>query len=478
MSYAQRALVVGVVCGGLAAGLPTAGAATPLTTEPVASGLSLPLFVTAPPGDTGRIFIVEQRGSGGTADRADIRIFNLGSGTLNAAPFLSISPVTTGSEQGLLGLAFHPDYAGNGYFYVDYTDSAGTTVIARYQVSGNPDVADPGSAQTVLTLAQPFSNHNGGWIGFGPQDRYLYIALGDGGSGGDPGDRAQDITGQLLGKLLRIDVNGDDFPADPNRNYAIPPTNPFVGVDGDDEIWAYGLRNPWRDSFDRVTHDLWIADVGQNTWEELDFQPAASPGGVNYGWRCREGLHAYTSSTTNPCGTCTSLSCPLTDPIYEFSHAAGNCAVTGGYVYRGCRMPDLRGTYFFADYCSNQIWSFRYQGLGVAAFTNRTVELDPPGALTIGSITSFGEDARGELYLCDQGGEVFRVIPNGPVDPPPAHDYDNNGVVGLFDAAAFVACQSDPGVAYANCLCDVFDADTDGDVDLVDYAGFQAAFGS
>jgi glucose/arabinose dehydrogenase len=226
-------LVMGWVAGG---GTVNVFATTVLTSERVASGLSLPLFVTAPLGDTTRLFIVEQRGSGGVANRADIRILNLTSGTLNATPFLSISPVSTGSEQGLLGLAFHPEYASNGFFYVDYTNSAGTTVIARYQVSANPDIANAASAQTVLTIAQPFTNHNGGWIGFGPQDRYLYIAMGDGGSANDPGGRAQNLN-ELLGKMLRIDVNGDDFPIDPLLNYAIPPSNPFAGViPGRDEI--------------------------------------------------------------------------------------------------------------------------------------------------------------------------------------------------------------------------------------------------
>jgi glucose/arabinose dehydrogenase len=470
MSISRSGSIILLWCCGLASGVGQAVAATPLTTERVASGLSLPLYVTAPPGDPERLFIVEQRGSGGVGNRADIRILDLGSGVLNAAPFLSISPVSTGSEQGLLGLAFHPEYAANGFFYVSYTNSGGTSVIARYQVSANPDLADAGSAQTVLTLAQPFTNHNGGWIGFSPRDRYLYISMGDGGSSNDPGGRAQDLN-VLLGKLLRVDLNRDDFPGDPGLNYAVPASNPFAGaIPGLDEIWAYGVRNPWRGSFDRVTHDFYIGDVGQGAWEEIDFQPAASAGGENYGWRCMEGLHCTGLSG------CTCNAPALTLPIHEFSHGAGNCSVTGGYVYRGCAIPDLRGTYFFADYCSAQIWSFRYYGAVPTGFTIRTVELDPPGAMTIASITSFGEDRRGELYICDQGGEVFRIIPNGPVDPPTPQDYDNDGDVDLFDAAAFVSCQTGPGVAFDNCLCDVFDADGDGDTDLADFAPFQLAF--
>jgi hypothetical protein len=218
-----------------------------------------------------------------------------------------------------------------------------------------------------------------------------------------------------------------------------------------------------------VTHDLYIADVGQNAWEEIGFQPAASAGGVNYGWRCMEGNHC-----TGLTG-CTCNSPALTLPIHEYGHALG-CSISGGYVYRGCAIPDLRGTYFFADYCSNTIWSFRYNGLTMTNFLNRTTELDPAGALAISSITSFGEDARGELYVCDQGGEVYRILPNGPVDPPTPHDYDNDGDVDLFDAARFVACHADPGMLFGDCLCDVFDSDGDGDVDVADYAAFQVAF--
>ena len=243
-----------------------------LTTELVVSGLARPVQVVAAPNDYDRIFIVEQR-SGSTGR---IKIFNLDTGTLNSTPFLSVS-VNTSSEQGLLGLAFHPNYESNGYFYVNYTASGGT-YIKRYTVSSNPDIADSSSAYTIMNISQPYSNHNGGWLGFGP-DGYLYIGTGDGGSGGDPGNRAQDITNQKLGKMLRIDVDG-------GSPYAIPSDNPFVGVTGDDEIWAYGLRNPWRCNFDRATGDLWIGDVGQNAYEEITFQPASSNGGENYGWRC------------------------------------------------------------------------------------------------------------------------------------------------------------------------------------------------
>ncbi|MCP4592733.1 MAG: PQQ-dependent sugar dehydrogenase [bacterium] len=448
-----------------------ASAATPLATIRVASGLSRPVLVTTPPGDTNRLFIVEQH-------TGLIRILKLDTMVVNAAPFLVIGGLTTGNEQGLLGLAFHPDYEGNGFFYVNYTNSAGDTAIARYQVSADPDVALPASADILLTIDQPdtHTNHNGGWIGFGG-DEYLYIASGDGGGGGDddaghtPGiGNGQDITNNLLGAMLRIDVDGDDFPAEPDRNYGVPTDNPFVGTNGDDEIWAFGLRNPWRNSFDLVTGDLWIADVGQGLWEEVDYQPADSAGGENYGWRCREGAHNFNTN-----GDC-SLT-PFTEPVHEYSHGGNpfRCSISGGYVYRGCAIPDLRGTYFFADYCSDQIWSFRYDGIAVAEFADRTAELVPD----IGSITqpvSFGEDGSGELYVCDLAGEVFKVVPSGAIDLPTAHDYDNDGDVDLADTARFEACLGGPGVVNSDCLCDVFDQDDDGDTDLDDFAGFQVAF--
>jgi len=441
-------------------------AATPLTTTQVASGLSRPVFVTAAPDDVDRLFILEKRGV--------VRILDLDSGTVLSTPFLDIDALvgggtSTGDERGLLGLAFHPDYESNGYFFLNYTNNASDTVVARYTVSADPNIADPASALTLLTIDQPFFNHNGGWIDFGP-DGYLYVSTGDGGSGGDPGDRAQDITDQLLGKLLRIDVDGDDFPADPGRNYAIPPSNPFVGVTGDDEIWAYGLRNAWRCSFDRGTGDLYLADVGQNAWEEVSFQPFDSPGGENYGWRCYEGLHEFDLTDCDPPET-------MVFPFHEYSHGLG-CSISGGYVYRGCDIPDLRGTYFFADYCSAIIWSLRYDGASVSDFQNRTSELDPAGSLSISSIVSFGQDARGELYIVEQGstssnGEIFKVIP--AAEPTP-FDWDGDGDIDAADHAAFSDCLGGPQTSYIDCGCFLFDTDDDGDVDLDDYDDFQAAF--
>jgi len=360
-----------------------------LTTELVVSGLARPVQVVAAPNDYDRIFIVEQR-SGSTGR---IKIFNLDTGTLNSTPFLSVS-VNTSSEQGLLGLAFHPNYENNGYFYINYTASGGT-YIKRYTVSSNPDIADSSSAYTIMNISQPYSNHNGGWLGFGP-DGYLYIGTGDGGSGGDPGNRAQDITNQKLGKMLRIDVDG-------GSPYAIPSDNPFVGVTGDDEIWAYGLRNPWRCNFDRATGDLWIGDVGQNAYEEITFQPASSNGGENYGWRCYEGNHSYNTSGCDSSGT-------MVFPIWEYSHSSG-CSVTGGAIYRGSAIPSLQGTYFFADYCTSKIWSLRYDGSNVSDYQDRTSELDPSGSTSISSIVGFGEDAAGEIYICELNGEIFKIVP-------------------------------------------------------------------
>jgi len=399
------------------AAVPASRGGTPPTTIRVANGLNNPLFVTHAPGDFQRIFIVEQDGK--------IRI--LRNGQLLTAYFLDVSAISRFSgERGLLGLAFHPEYASNGRFFIYYVDNStpGNIVIAGYSVSSNPDVADP-IATTILTIAHPtYSNHYGGWMAFGPEDGYLYIAIGDGGwqtlTNPDPLNNAQAITNKLLGKILRIDVDADDFSEDDARNYAIPPDNPFVDVVGDDEIWAYGLRNPWRCAFDVDTGDLYIADVGHSDWEEINFQAAASPGGSNYGWKCTEGTHCTTY------GGCTCLSLSHTPPIHEYGHNGDpptGCSITGGEVYRGCAIPELLGRYFYADLCSDKIWSFRYNG-AVTELQERTADFVPPGGLDIGSISSFGKDAAGELYICDlNDGEVFKIIPGAPIaittgDPP------------------------------------------------------------
>lgn len=364
--------------------------------EIIAAGFSFPVQVTHAGDGSGRLFVVEQTG----------RIKIIKNGSVLSAPFLDISGlISCCGERGLLGLAFHPDYSANGYFYLNYTRSGdGATVIARYSVSGgNPDVANPASAQTILIISQPYSNHNGGQLFFSPVDGYLYIATGDGGSGGDPQNYAQN-TGSLLGKMLRLDVDSA-FP------YAIPPDNPFVGPGNPlDEIWALGLRNPWRFSFDRATGDLYIGDVGQNQWEEIDFQ-ANGNGGLNFGWRCREGAHNFNFS-----GNCASLT--LTDPIAEYNHTLGN-AVTGGFVYRGTLYPALAGHYFYADYGSGRIWSKQITGPGAWAPSEQ--ELD-----TNFLISAFGEDEAGELYVVEWGSngkirrlaEVMRASPNPSIYLP------------------------------------------------------------
>jgi glucose/arabinose dehydrogenase len=401
-----------------------AAAAQGFETRRLATGLSRPVFVTAPPGDTGRVFVVEQH-------TGRIRILRLATGEVESPPFLTISGVSTGNEQGLLGLAFHPDYASNGYFYVNYTNP--DTQVVRYQVSADPDVADAGSASPVLSLAQPQANHNGGWMAFG-DDGFLYIATGDGGASNDSGTghsaggNAQDLD-NLLGKILRIDVDGDAFPADPQRNYGIPASNPFAGGPGADEIWVYGLRNPWRASFDRVTGDLYIGDVGQSRCEELDLQRGTSAGGENFGWRLREG------TIQTPGGGIGGPAPPgALEPIFDYPHAGTGepcsdpgvgytgIAITGGYVYRR-PIAELDGRYFFADFATGRLWSLRYDGSHPSTFdgTNYTELTDhtgdpafTPDVGTIGNVSSFGEDAVGNLYVLDLGGGEVFVIPEPP----------------------------------------------------------------
>ena len=390
----------------------------------VASGLNNPIYVTHAPGDTSRLFIVQRGGA--------IRILNLASGTLEATPFLTITNVDTEGEGGLLGMAFHPDYQTNGKFYVNVTIDIGGglpfwTFVREYTVSANPNVANPASARAILSFPQPQSNHNGGWLGFSPSNHFLYIASGDGG-GGDDNDaghtagtgNAQDITTNRLGKILRVDVNGDDFPADTNNNYAIPPSNPFVGVTGDDEIFAYGLRNPFRAGFDRATGDLWIGDVGQGAREEIDFLPASSSGGENYGWRLREGMIATPSGGvggTRPPGN--------VDPVYDYDRDAdafGGTVVTGGYVYRGPD-PALQGNYFFLDSRSSAATSDdNYWTFDPANPYGTVQNIDSLLIPDVGAPmfpVSFGEDELGNLYIAYLvSGDVYRIqtsLPPAPV---------------------------------------------------------------
>jgi len=363
-------------------GPPPPGQTGTLDLQLVASGLINPLYLTAPAGDP-RLFIVEQAG----------RIRIVRAGQLLARPFLDLTDrVASGGEEGLLGLAFHPNYASNGYFYVDYThlnDARDTlyTLIERYSVSAAPDSADSASHKLILRIVQPYTNHNGGLVMFGP-DGMLYIGMGDGGSGGDPQNRAQNRD-SLLGKLLRIDVdNGDP--------YAIPPSNPFATSGGAPEIWALGLRNPWRFAFDRAAGLLYIADVGQDLWEEVDVAPAGQ-GGLNYGWPIMEGLHCF---RPNPCGTT-----GLVQPAVEYGHANNGCSIIGGFVYRGSRAPSLVGQYFYSDYCSGWMRSFFYANGGVTGQTSWTLNV------SLGNVLSFGEDSAGELYVLSGGGSVYRIVP-------------------------------------------------------------------
>ncbi len=369
------------------------------------SGLSLPVAMVQDPTMPNVQYVVQQRG----------RIRIIQNGVLLGTDFLDLTGIasTSGSERGLLGLAFHPNYAQNRFIYVNYTDvpSPGNTRIVRYTRNAvNPLLVDPGSAFPILTIPQPFTNHNGGSLRFGPFDGYLYIGMGDGGSGNDPGNRAQTITNMLLGKMLRIDIDGDDFPADPNRNYRIPPNNPFVGVVGDDEIWSCGLRNPWKFTFDNPMHlgngAMLIGDVGQNAWEEIDYEPPLR-GGRNYGWRVREGYAVTGLGGWN--------GIPMTDPIWAYPRGASG-SVTGGYVYRGTLLGDFFGRYFFADYVQSRIWSLKItldangEALNVPAadVTEHTADL----GIVAGGLSSIDVDANGELYYIDYGnGRIFRIMP-------------------------------------------------------------------
>lgn len=358
--------------------LPAAAPVSEIQLVPVVDGIPRLTYLTHAFDE--RLFVTQQQG----------RIQVLVDGQVAAAPFLDITDRVgvNASEQGLLSVAFHPNYPENGFFYVNYTDANGDTVVSRFQVGDDPDRADPASETVLLNIEQPYGNHNGGQLQFGP-DGYLYIGMGDGGSGGDPEGHGQNPN-TLLGALLRLDVDqGDEEAA-----YAIPPDNPYVDDEnGRNEIWAIGLRNPWRFSFDRLTHDLYIADVGQQQYEEVNFAPAGHPGGLNYGWNIMEGLHCYGSSTCNTEG--------LVQPVAEYDHGQG-CSITGGYVYRGGQFPELAGNYFFGDFCSGLIWSLFNTGDGWQQTVVAQSDLN---------ITSFGEDAAGELYVVTQGGEIYQIQP-------------------------------------------------------------------
>jgi glucose/arabinose dehydrogenase len=440
----------------------------PLRAKHIVSGPSLPIFVAQAPGDSDRLFIVEQAA---TPDTASIRVFKYSTGTLNKESFMTLTGLQAGGESGLLGLAFDPNYATNGHFYLNYMTpggsfGAGVTQIARFTRT-SADSASMDSRLPILTFDQPQDNHNGGWLGFSPIDGKLYVNTGDGGGGNDEGPgHTPDIgnaldTSKLLGKVLRLDVSGDDFPQDPERNYRIPADNPFrdppggTPVPGADEIWSYGLRNPWRSSFDRVTGDLYIGDVGQGAREEINFQPGNSAGGENYGWRAMEG-ELETGLTPAP------PSPPRVDPIHTYVNPTEGIAVSGGYVYRGSENDAWVGTYIFGDYGSGRIWSFVYDGTSKTKFRVLHDPIAginlPTDAGNIGNISSFGEDNLGRLYIVSLGGSIHRLVPAHPGDA------DLNELVEVADLGALATnWQTLSGATWA-----MGDFTDDGMIDVAD----------
>lgn len=366
------------------------GQSQTITLQSFATGFDSPVEITNA-GDS-RLFIVQKGGL--------IKILNA-NGTINATPFLNLSSIiTTNGERGLLGLAFHPDYTTNGYFFVNYTNTSGNTVIARYGVdSVNPDIANT-TGTILMTITQPYSNHNGGSIKFG-SDGYLYIGMGDGGSSGDPENRAQNIN-ENLGKMLRIDVNSTIAPY-----YTNPSTNPYVGVAGNDEIWAIGLRNPWKFSFNRLNGDLWIADVGQGAVEEINKIVNPLPNtGINFGWRCYEGSSTYNTFGCAPAGT-------MTFPFAQYARSGGACSVTGGYFYTGSTYPNFQNNYFFTDYCDDKIRMVNSAGV----ITTTT-------SFSGNNFVTFGEDMNGELYIAGiSSGTVYKIIDSSLS----SSDFENNG---------------------------------------------------
>jgi len=412
------------------------------------------VFATHAPGRPNELFVVDQRGL--------IEILDLQTGQFNSQPFLDIQGFVDdgGNEQGLLGLAFDPNYATNGHFYVNYTRDPGPgldrTRVDRFTA---PDplggsLVSSGTRSSVLEFDQDFSNHNGGWIGFSPNDGMLYIATGDGGSGNDPNNRAQSLD-QRLGKILRVDITGDDFPTDSTENYAVPADNPYAN-DGNGntlaDIWAYGLRNPYRSSFDRETGDLWIGDVGQNAREEIDFQPGDSDGGENYGWRIREGDIA--TPTGGVGGPAPRNHVP---PVYDYTRGGGTFegnSVVGGYVYRGPD-PEVDGRYFFADTISSRLWSFDPADPD-GTIANVESILDPTSDIV--TPVSFGEDAIGNLYIVARGGDIYRI----ETDALSPGDYTGDGLVNIDD---YNLWKTEFGQAQSRA-----DGNEDGVVDSVDYA--------
>jgi len=394
LAPAVSPLIPALIAAALLAG--GAASAQELRLEKFVSGLDEPVFLAAVPGDGDTLLILEKKG----------RLRAWRKGEMQSRDVIDLrEKISDVSERGLLGLAFHPKFgADNRSVFLHYSDRRGSTVIARFQLPApsGPDAplaADPKSEQVLLTIEQPWPNHNGGMIAFGPRDGFLYVGMGDGGAANDPKNAGQDLS-TLLGKILRIDV-------DSGEPYGIPPGNPFVKTPGArPEIWAWGIRNAWRFCFDPENGDLWIGDIGQNLWEEIDWLPGDHPGGANFGWRILEGTHDFDV----PPGADKSK---LVPPVYEFPHGApkNHCSVSGGYVYRGSAMPWLRGSYFWADYCSNVIGTLRVDRDGkLTESVDRTSMLDPEGKLR--SIVSFGEDSKRELYVISLAGTIWKIIPN------------------------------------------------------------------
>ena len=378
------------------------GQSPSLSSIEIADGFKKPLFITSYPTDSNLLYVVEQAG----------RIIVIENGEKLKRPFLDIkkqvvNPNRPGDERGLLGFAFHPNHTKNGKFYINYMNNDGYTVVSEFTVK-NKQRANHSSERILFDLKQPFSNHNGGHMAFGP-DGYLYISIGDGGKSGDPNNAGQDLN-TIFGKVIRIDVN--------QTPYGIPKSNPYYGQENKrGEIWAWGLRNVWRFSFDRKNGDIFYGDVGQNKWEEINYEPSNSKGGINYGWRIMEARHCY-----NPEDNCNESG--LTQPILEYPNDANymrtltgmdqpdvdGCSVTGGYVYRGKKIKGLQGTYLFGDYCSGNVWSFKVENGKAVEFQNRTEEINLAEGEFTNYISSFGEDADGELYIIDYNGGVYKII--------------------------------------------------------------------
>jgi glucose/arabinose dehydrogenase len=473
----------------LAALAPVAAADIPMKAVRLQTGLARPVFAVAAPDDPNRLFIGEQH-------TGAIKVLNLANNTISGT-YLTVPGLSTGGEQGLLGMAFDPNFATNGHFYVNITNTSGATVIRRYTAaSPTATTVATNTASTVLTFAQPESNHNGGWIGFSPKDGYLYIASGDGGGGND--QHGSIGNGQnkdnLLGKMLRIDVRSDAFPADNNKNYAIPkggpagtpPKNPFApsyatpGVNpaGADEIWHYGLRNPFRAGFDRKTGDLYIGDVGQSQREEIDFS-ADGVGGLNYGWRPREGFIATPNINDPPTGEV------FTNPILDYGRNLG-FSVTGGGVYRGPENPALEGVYFYADAGTGRIWRVRYSGAGVATPTlihdptGSALRIEATAGHLLKAITSFGEDAVGRMYVTmlttgplnnpgASDGQLYRLV------PPVPGDANLDRLVNQVDLATFIDNYNRTATGK---LWSQGDFNDDGRVDFKDFQILERAYGN